>query len=227
MVITIPLLLPYGILYSIKRNDLAAKYAGICSTIWGRLLLWAAGATVTVAGLERLPASSQICFVSNHQGSFDIPLIIGYIPRIVGFIAKKELKLFPIVNVWMRALHCIFLDRKNVRAALRVIHQGAQNIRDGHALVIFPEGTRSRSRQPGIFKKGSFHLPLSAGGWIIPLCIDGTWKLKEKHHRIQAGSVRLTILEPIAVETLNEETKKKIHEYIYSIIVNHLNADIS
>ncbi len=71
---------------------------------WGRTTVLSTGSKVDVSGLENLPDSENICFISNHQGMFDIPLVLGFIGRPAGFIAKQELFKIPVLSWWMKEI---------------------------------------------------------------------------------------------------------------------------
>ena len=133
------------------------------------------GGRVTVIGKENIPLDERrICFVSNHQSYADIPLLVSYIPILAGFVAKQELTRIPILNSWMKALGCVFIDRSSARSSIKAIFDGVASIKAGHPLFIFPEGTRSKSREFGEFKAGSLKLATRAKAIIIPITIDGT-----------------------------------------------------
>ncbi len=90
---------------------------------WGKSMVKWTGSKVEVVGVENIP-KENVLFVSNHQGNFDIPLLIGYIPKQKGFIAKIELKKLPIVNSWMDAIGCVWLERGNPKKSLKAILKG-------------------------------------------------------------------------------------------------------
>lgn len=217
MVFTLLLFIPYFFLFVFQKNKIKT-FVSFCSSHWARYMIEVAGGKVEVCGLENIPGHNRICFISNHQGAFDIFLIVGYIPKIVGFIAKKELMKIPIVNFWMKALHCQFIDRKSARAALGTVQKAADQIRAGHPMLIFPEGTRSRCSNVGEFKKGSMKIPLLSESFIVPLTINGTYKLKEETGWIAPGHIKLTIHPPIDVSQLDEEEKNTLHTQLREII---------
>src|SRR5699024_819093 len=70
------------------------------------------GSKVYVKGQENLPEGAAL-YVSNHQGLFDILVLLGYLGKPVGFIAKKEIQRIPIINKWMKLIYCVFMDRKD------------------------------------------------------------------------------------------------------------------
>ena len=125
---------------------------------WARNAITANGSVIKVKGIENVPVSGGVLYVSNHQSNFDIPIFLGFVPRDKGFIAKIELLKVPVFRKWMKNLGCIFIDRKDARKSLTAISQAAVKLKEGHSLVIFPEGTRSSDGKLGRFKPGSLKL---------------------------------------------------------------------
>ncbi|SES84931.1 lysophospholipid acyltransferase family protein [Anaerobranca gottschalkii] len=179
-----------------------------------RSAFWLAGVKVEVEGLENLLDRNMI-FVGNHQSMVDIPVMLGYIPGIKGFIAKKETKKLPIINWWMEEINCVFLDRHNIRQGMKDMAKAKGLLEEGKSLVIYPEGTRSKSDQMGEFKKGSLKIGVQAGVPIVPVAISGSYKIFEEERKIKKGKVKVKIGEPIFIERLSEEEKKDISQLAY------------
>jgi 1-acyl-sn-glycerol-3-phosphate acyltransferase len=180
------------------------------------------GIKVDVYGLENLPKSNNLCFISNHQGLADIPLITGYIPKTVGFIAKKELGRIPFLNIWMSALGCLLIDRKNLRNSLHTIEKGIRQIEKGHPMVIFPEGTRSRNGHLGNFRPGSFKLVTGSNAPAVPVSISGSYKVVEETGIITSSKIKLIIHPAIDVSLLSEIEKTNLHQKVREIILSGL-----
>jgi len=192
---------------------------------WARRMIAAAGARVEVRGLENLPPRGGLLFVSNHQGAFDIPLLIGFLPGLKGFVSKKENFRLPIVSAWMRLLGCIVLDRGDLRQSARAIRSGVEALRSGLSLVIFPEGTRSKSAELRPFKEGSFKLATRSGAAIIPLTIDGSWRLFEgNRNRIAPGRVRLSVHRPLTADEV-AASKADLAERVRRIVASALPSE--
>ena len=154
-----------------KKEDKSEKEAYIykVTSSWARFILKIAGAKVTVKGEENIPKDDTVLFVSNHQSNFDIPLLMAYINVPKGFIGKKELEY----------IHCVFMDRDNLRKSAEAIVDGIKLLRSGYSMVIFPEGTRSKGKPVDEFKAGSFKLATKSKRAIVPVTINGTYKLLE------------------------------------------------
>lgn len=219
MIVSIVLSIPIFILSLPGLQNIKKIYIHYLVSSWSRNLNRAAGAKITVIGLENIPEGDKLCFIANHQGGFDIPLILGYMPRTIGFIAKKELDMIPILNIWMRATGCIFINRANKRASLDVINRGAEQIKNGHPMIIFPEGTRSRGPKMNRFKGGSLKLPIRSGASIVPVTIDGSYKLKELNEGlIQPGTVKITIHESLNASNFKEDNTQELADKLTDII---------
>jgi 1-acyl-sn-glycerol-3-phosphate acyltransferase len=216
-------LLGYFLLGLLGRRHNQAQFLEWTTRAWARMLIRIAGGRVDVSGLENLPPGGGILFVSNHQGAFDIPLLLGYVPGLKGFVSKKENGRLPVVGTWMKLLHCIFLDRKDLRQSARAIARGVGDLQAGRSLIVFPEGTRSKSGTMRRFKDGSFKLATRSGAAIVPLTIDGSYRLLEGNRgRITPGQVRLHIHPPISIRDLSHADKETLTETVQGIIAASL-----
>lgn len=190
---------------------------------WARSLVQFAGVTVSVSGEEKIPSEGSVLFVSNHQGNFDIPLLLGYIEKPKGFIAKIELKKLPLIRTWMTHLNCVFMDRSDIRQSLKVMKQATDYLKVGYSMVIFPEGTRSKSKTLGEFKAGSLKLAFKAGVPIIPITISGSYKIMEQNGIIiKPADVKITLHDPIPTAGLSKEEAAELPEKVRAIIEQNL-----
>ncbi len=227
VLLTLPLMIPALVLMLFGNLKLAFRYLNRLAKLYARQFLFVIGVRVKVDGLENLPDSHNICFVSNHQGLMDIPLITGYIQRTVGFIAKKELARIPIMNIWLRAMNCVMIDRSSPRNSIKTIEQSIRQIQKGHAMVIFPEGTRSRQHHMAKFKPGAFKLVNGAESYAVPLTINNTYQILEKSGTITSAKVTLTIHPAIDVKQLDNDEKANLHTVIEDKVRSGLIAGIS
>ncbi len=212
------LMIPGFVMLLAGKQKTANRLFNFIAKMFSKSVFFLFGVRVMVKGRENIPDQGNICFVSNHQGLADIPLIIGYIPKTVGFIAKKELGKIPILNIWMRAMNCVLIDRLNARSAVNTINLAIENIKNGHAMVVFPEGTRSLSNEMGTFKPGSFKLVTGADCLVVPVTINGTYKLVEETGKINPSLVTLTIHPVIDVPGLSKEEKNGLSNRVENIV---------
>ena len=190
---------------------------------WARSLIFFTGCQMTVTGREHIPLKGSVCFTSNHVGIFDIILALAYIGRPFGFIAKKELLLLPFFNIWIYILGGHFIDRKNIRKAVNTINLGIKKIKDGGAMLIFPEGTRSKGRGLLSFKSGAIKLATNSLAPIIPIAIYGSYEVFERQYKVHAVPVRLIFCPPIITETMSKEDRRaNLADQVRSVIEDAL-----
>ena len=84
------------------------------------------------------------------------------------------MKKVPLLSVWMSRLHCLFINRSDVKEALKTILAGIDNIKNGISMCIFPEGTRSKTGELGKAQPGALMMASKAKATIVPACIIGT-----------------------------------------------------
>lgn len=204
-----------------NKGDLEGRrnYIHKISFNWAKLVLKIAGAKVNIIGFENLPKDKTILFVSNHQSNFDIPLLLGCIDIPKGFIAKKELENWPFISTWMKYINCIFMDRDNLRKSAESIVDGINILKSGYSMVVFPEGTRSKGKPVDEFKGGSFKLATKSKCLIVPLTINGTYKLLESNkNMIKGANIELIIHQQIDTSKLTKEELETLPETVHSII---------
>ncbi|GAA0749246.1 MULTISPECIES: lysophospholipid acyltransferase family protein [Clostridium] len=195
------------------------------TSAWANSLLKVAGVRVNVHGLENLPKDQNVLFIGNHQGNFDIPIYISKIPVPKGFVSKIEVKKIPGVSTWMEYMHCVFMDRSNLRKAGEAIIQGVKVLKNGHSLVIFPEGTRSKGDKMGEFKAGSFKLATKSKVPIVPVTMSGSYKIMESNKRkwiIKPANVDLYIHPAIETTNLTKEEQDILPKKVYEIVKSKL-----
>lgn len=201
-----------------EADRLVYNYTSKCA----KSILDRGGVKVNLVGKENLPKEACV-FVANHQGIFDMITVIAYLDRSIGFVAKKEAGKLPIVSGWMKEMHCVFLDRKNTREGLKTMNEAIENVKGGHSMFIFPEGTRSRSSKIGEFKKGSMRLAIKSEAPIVPITVDGAYKVLEANNgRFKPAEVTLTIGKPIYTKGLNKEELDNLADTVRNIIASNL-----
>ncbi|QAT42089.1 lysophospholipid acyltransferase family protein [Aminipila luticellarii] len=187
---------------------------------WAARLLRMAGVTCTVKGLENIPKDQPVLFTSNHQGYFDIPLMITRLDKTNPLVAKNSIEKIPFISNWMKLFDCLFLDRENARQSVRVFGEAENLIRQGRSVIIFPEGTRSRKDEAGEFKEGAFKIALKTGVPIVPVAIDGSYRAMEANGMwIHPADVRITVLPPIDPASLSREEIKHLGVSVRSQIM--------
>lgn len=220
MLYCLVMLIPYVFLFIPPFNRLHRQHlVYFMQWLWSRYCLFIVGAKVKFTGLENVPGNKIYCVVSNHQGGLDIPILMSIFPWTLGFIAKKELLLFPILNFWMIAVGCIFLNRKSARNAVAVFDKAAKQLQDAHPMAIFPEGTRSKTGKIAAFKPGALKLALRAQVPIIPVSIDGSGILEGRN---PSREIFVTIHPKIEFTEIADLESAQVAEKIRNIIVSSM-----
>lgn len=209
---SIPLLIGERMVGKRDERRMMEHSLGVVQAMF-RLIIRLTGTTVQVKGLEHIP-DSAVLYVGNHRSYFDI--LVGYtsVPGLTGFVAKKEMLRYPVLSDWMRNVNCLFLDRKDIKAGLQTILEGIKKVKAGISIWIFPEGTRSRGKDPLdmlSFKEGSLKIAEKSGCPVIPVAITGTAEIFEQHIPFMRPSrVTIEFGEPIYIKELSPEQKKHL-----------------
>lgn len=144
------------------------------SRLFSRFCLFLLGVDIKVSGVLPLEIGSRpLCFISNHTSILDILVVYANIHSPMGFIAKKELAYIPLFNLSVLSHHVVFMDRSSLKKGVAAIERGVQKIKNGTDMLIFPEGTRSKTGSIAPFKYGSFRLASESGALVVPLTIKG------------------------------------------------------
>ncbi len=171
---------------------------------WAESQIKASGSKIIVKGIENIPENETVVFVSNHQGNFDFAAILAYIKKPMGFLAKDSLIKIPMFKACMECLDCVYIDRADTKNAAKALIDGINVVKGGHSLLVFPEGTRSKSNKLGEFKGGAFKLATKSKKPIIPITVSETYKIMEanKPFAIKPCTAYLIIHSPIYTESL-------------------------
>lgn len=184
-------------------------------------VVWAlGGGRATTMGLKNVPRDRAVLFVANHRSIFDVILTGSQISSPVGYIAKKELAGTPL-GLIMTEVHCLFLDRDDARAGLRMVLTAIDYIKkDNISMFIFPEGTRSKVEGELLpFHPGSFKIATKAKCPIIPVTIVNTGDIFEDHKpRLKRAHVIIEYGTPIETADMDRKQIKELPDKVYDII---------
>ena len=180
------------------------------------VVIFLSGVKVTVLGEENVPKEEPVLYVANHRSYFDILLTYVRVPRPTGYVSKKEIARYPLLRNWMTNLHCLFLDRQDIKQGLKTILTGIEQMKSGISMCIFPEGTRNKVNDTFLpFHGGSFKLAEKSGCPIIPISLNNTAAIFEDHiPRIKKAHVIIEYGKPIYINELDKEVKKNLADYV-------------
>jgi 1-acyl-sn-glycerol-3-phosphate acyltransferase len=188
--------------------------------IWAKCILAISNIKVTVKGFSNLKPGKSYIYMPNHMSNFDIPVLQACLPVQFRWLAKAELYKIPIFGHAMKRAGYISIDRSDRRSAIESLNKAAKIIRNGVSVIIFPEGTRSRTHNIQPFKKGGFFLAVDSGVSIVPIIIHGTEQIMPtKKISIKPGNVTLEITKPIKSSNYTRKTKDDLIEKVRNIIL--------
>lgn len=169
--------------------------------LWSWLILKTVGALVTVDGLQHIRTDRPHLYAFNHLSALDIPLLYVYLPFQFRIIAKRELFRYPFLGWHLKRSGQVSIDPADARASMRALNQGADSLRAGMPLVVFPEGGRTPDGLIKPFMGGAFYIAIKAGVDIVPGAIVGTYEmLPMNHFHVRPRPLRMVMGEPIPTE---------------------------
>jgi 1-acyl-sn-glycerol-3-phosphate acyltransferase len=192
--------------------DRKGHFAHRCARWWSRLILVTTGVQVTVEGLERIVPGKTYVFVANHQSIYDIPVLFWSIPFQLRIIAKESLGNFPMLGPHLKRTGHMLVDRSRPDKA-GILGWASRLTSNSLSLIVFPEGTRSRTGMMGKFKGGSILLAMQAGLPLVPISVIGSRHVMKKGElTTRPGQVMLLVHDPIETAGNAEPTPAQIRE---------------
>lgn len=188
-----------------------------------RRILDISGCTVTVNGLDRIPEGTCL-FAGNHLSMFDVLVLEDVLPQSAGFVAKDSLEKIPGLSAWMSLIRCLFLNRKDTKEGLKTIFKGADYLKEGYSMVIFPEGTRYEEGHLGEFKGASLKMAQKAKVPVVPFALTGTAKALEDNNKlsIKPSDITLTFGNPLLINDLPRTEQRNAVEMVRNEIAGYI-----
>lgn len=219
LILSIPLLI---VEYFVgKRNMEVKNKSSLAIVNWAfRCVLFLSGVSVTAIGEENIPQDEAVLYIGNHRSYFDIIMTYVRVPRPTGYIAKIGMIKVPLLSHWMKNLHCLFLDRQDIKQGMKTILTAVEKVKSGISICIFPEGSRSTEPDAFLpFHGGSFKIAEKSGCPIIPVAMHRTADIFENHFpRMKKTQVTVEFGEPVPTAGLSKEEKKELSRKVREII---------
>ena len=172
---------------------------------------------ISYEGIENIPLEGGVMIASNHASLLDPPAIGAIIPRKASYLAKMELFLGPGVKQLLKLTCSIPINRQGYTKG--TLKQVINHLKDGWGLVVFPEGTRTRTGEFGKPKRGVGMIAVKAGMPIVPCWIEGSYRAKPF-----ISKITVHFLKPIQTHEITGDTKKDnyllVSEKIMHDIIN-------
>jgi len=163
-------------------------FVRLCVYIWSQR---------EVLGLENVPRQGPAILASNHLNLADPPLLAALVRRRLIYMAKLELWSTPIIGPLYRLYDCIPVRRFD--ADVGALRRAEKVLREGHVLVMFPEGTRGG--RPGLGKgyPGTAAIALRSGAPIVPVGVSGTETVSLPRCFLRRTRVRIAFGRPFTL----------------------------
>ena len=193
--------------------------------MWGKIILKMFLIPVKVEGRENLEKDQSYVFVANHQGSFDIFLIYGHLNRNFKWMMKQQLRKVPFLGYACAKSHQIFVDKRGPSKIRKTYEDARRILQEGYSVMVFPEGARTFTGHMGEFRKGAFALADELQLPVVPLTINGSFKVLPRMRDWRLNDwypLRLTIhqaIYPVGQGPENiEATKRQAYDSVMSSI---------
>jgi 1-acyl-sn-glycerol-3-phosphate acyltransferase len=184
--------------------------------------LRAAGIRIVQHGRENIPADRPAIFVPNHVSNLDPPIMVPLIPGTPSIMLKAELLKIPVLGRAWRMAKYVPVEREGGReAAVHSIRYAAEVVRGGLSMLIFAEGTRSRTGRLQPFKAGPFLLAHTTGAPIVPVAISGTENMMQKgSSKVFPGTAHVRFLP--AIDPADYKNRSELAAAVRSAILGAL-----
>ncbi len=192
---------------------------------WAQFIIRILMLPVKVEGRENLVKGQSYVFVANHQGSFDIFLIYGFLCRNFKWMMKRQLRQMPFVGKACEAAHHIFVDKRGASKIRATYDSARQTLQGGMSLVVFPEGARTFTGHMGVFKRGAFMLADDIELPVVPLTINGSFDVMPRTRDMKWvvwHPLRLTIHKPIQPIGKGADNIKYLEQESYKVVMSGL-----
>jgi len=199
-----------------KNLRILCKY----SCFWGAQYIWVIPLwELKIYDRNKIDDRKVQILVVNHQSFADI-LVMNSLFKHFRWTSKAENFRVPLVGWSLTLNRAIKIYRGASDAWHKFEAQAVKSISDGNSLLIFPEGTRSRTGNIGKFKEGAFRLALQTKTEIQPLVLDGTFAAVPKSGWVLKGKQKivLKVLEPIPYERFKDLSPSQLAEKVQGII---------
>jgi 1-acyl-sn-glycerol-3-phosphate acyltransferase len=159
---------------------------------------------------ERMRKPSRTVVVSNHESNAD-PFLISYLPWEMKWLGKASLFKIPVVGWSMWLAGDIPVTRGDQGSAKGAMARCAKWLDKGMPVMIFPEGTRSKTEELLPFKDGAFRLAIEKGADVLPIAVSGTRQSLPKHSwRFARSRALVTVGTPISTQGMTQADVERL-----------------
>lgn len=180
---------------------------------------WVCGIRYEVSGLENLPDADSldpVILCPKHQSTWETFALPAMMSHPLAFVFKKELLMIPFFGWAIGSLEMVHIDRsKRSEAWNKVAEQGAELMKRGVWIIMFPEGTRTPRGSQGNYKSGATRLAIATGASVYPIAVTSGRCWPRKTFRMTPGTIQVSIAPPIsAVGREPNELMREVETWI-------------
>ncbi|MFN0186781.1 MAG: lysophospholipid acyltransferase family protein [Aquabacterium sp.] len=155
-----------------------------------------------IQGMEHLPtagdAKAAVLLAPKHQSTWETFAFPTLMSHPLCYVFKRELLYIPFFGWAMGRLDMIHIDRsRRAEAWQKVAEQGHRLMKQGHWVIMFPEGTRTVRGSQGVYKSGASRLAVATGTPIVPIAVTSARCWPRKSFRLRPGVIDISIGRPI------------------------------
>ena len=188
---------------------------------WNVFVIWCAkvvcGIRYEIKGYDNLP-DAPVVLLSKHQSAWETIFYLGFMPRPLVFVFKKEILYIPFFGWGMAMLRMIPIDRNKIKDAFQqIVEQGKKRLADGQWVILFPEGTRIAVGQRGKYKGGGVRLAIEANVPVVPIAMNSGEFWPRDSFIKKPGTITVSIGPPISPAGLSAaELMQRVENWIES-----------
>lgn len=219
LIIVIPILITFKI-----KEPLGTELFRNISKAWMTVFLTMIGCRLIIKGKQHFKKGETYVVVCNHNSFMDVPVTTPFIPGANKTIAKKSMAKIPLFG-WIYSRGAILVDRDSDESRRQSFEMMKQTLAEGLHMVIYPEGTRNRTKEPlKAFYDGAFKLATATNTNIIPTLLFNTNKVLPTHKvfYLWPKTLEMHFLPVVETATLPiKEIKDKVFTIMWSYYKDH------
>lgn len=216
------ILLPFFYLSALwqRRRPFELRFAALQK--WCRIIVRLAMAKVEVVVHDGIIGTQGALIVGNHQGSMDPFLLVSTSVVPTTAVSKVENLKIPLIGTWLKTLEAITFQRESIKDSVRMMKETATVLQKPRNVVIFPEGTRSKSNEMGEFKAGALKAAYMAKADIMVVVLvnsytilDAVGKERKPIHIVYDQVIPYDQYQHLSTVELAEKIQSRMKEVIH------------
>ena len=190
---------------------------------WGPVAQKILGFNVIMTNHDKMQNNRPCVFIMNHQSNYD--LVLGGVIRVKRTVSlgKREIIWFPIFGLFYWLSGNILIKREKRSKALKAMEKVHRIINEKNlSILIMPEGTRSKGKGLGSFKKGAFRTAIGAQVPIVPICAS-SWHQSINLNKWNSGTLKINILDPIQTKGFDSSHAHELSLACHDLMEKEIN----